>query len=202
MNMEDLLKEELSLRLWNQYFRRMERLTRLMDPKSREEIHREIKAHLLESMTEIELDNETERLLEAMERLGEPESFLHPMMADRYLKRATRTLSPGAVARGLYFTIRRGIRWASVSFLFVFGYVLFLLCCVMAVFKPIFPNHVGVFMTFSGGPVIGLLGNSADIKTDVLGYWIIPLSLFVGAVLYVGLTKLLRVLRKSPPHAG
>lgn len=199
MNNEQIFKEKITSRIWSGYFRRIDKITRRMEETQKKELILEIKGHLFESMSESGSRKEPEALLDALDRMGEPEVFLRLMMADKYVTRATKTLSPRAVARVLYYTLFRGFKWASISFLFFLGYFLLLLCGVMALFKPLFPRNVGVFMTHRGGPVIGIIGNSANVKTDILGYWVIPLGLILAALLYFGLTKLLKILKQ--PYA-
>ncbi len=170
---------------------------RRTDKEEKKELLLEIKSHLLESFKQDPAESEEEKLLNAIDRLGEPEIFLRPLIADRYMTRASRTLSPKDVARGLYFSLFTGFKKAVISFLLGLGYILAFILAAMAVFKPFFPNHVGVLLFNDGSFIAGLSINSSGVKTDYLGYWIIPLSAALAVLIYIGLTKYLHKVRRS-----
>jgi len=67
----------------------------------------------------------------------------------------------------------------------------------MAVLKPFFPNYVGVLLFNDGSITAGVSFNPSGVKTDYLGYWIIPLSAALAVLIYIGLTKYLHKVRRS-----
>ena len=195
MKLDQRLEDPVSLKIWSQYFRRISRILWPMDPEQREDLTLEIQTHVLESMAQEKEGGEPERLLNALEKLGEPEQFLRPLMADKMLGKAARTLSPGAVLKGLYLAVYKGVRVALFSLLFVIGYAAALTFGMVALLKPIIPRHAGIFFSPEGGLAAGILGGNTQGYRDILGYWVIPISLMLAVLLYVGLTKLLRLLR-------
>jgi hypothetical protein len=56
-------------------------------------------------------------------------------------------------------------------------------------------DHVGVFRLADGQVMAGIVADT-DGARDLLGWWSIPLSLLLAAILYVALTKGLRALRR------
>ncbi len=197
MKGEDFFKNTITKKIWDQYDQRLQHILRRTDKEEKKELLLEIKSHLLESFRQDPAESEEEKLLNAIDRLGEPEIFLRPLIAERYMAKASRTLSPKDVARGLYFSLFIGFKKAVISFLLGLGYILAFILAAMAVFKPFFPNHVGVLLFNDGSIIAGLSINSSGVKTDYLGYWVIPLSAALAVLIYIGLTKYLHKVRRS-----
>ncbi|UCE22747.1 MAG: hypothetical protein JSV46_11220 [Candidatus Aminicenantes bacterium] len=197
MKGEDFFKNTITKKIWDQYDQRLQHILRRTDKEEKKELLLEIKSHLLESFKQDPAESEEEKLLNAIDRLGEPEIFLRPLIADRYMTRASRTLSPKDVARGLYFSLFTGFKKAVISFLLGLGYILAFIFAVMAVLKPFLPNNVGVLLFNDGSITAGMAFNSSGVKTDYFGYWIIPISAALAVLIYIGLTKYLRKVRRS-----
>jgi uncharacterized membrane protein len=197
MKSEDFFKNTITKKIWNQYDQRLQHILRRTDKEEKKELLLEIKSHLLESFNQDPAESEEEKLLNAIDRLGEPEIFLRPLIADRYMTRASRTLSPKDVARGLYFSLFTGFKKAVISSLLGLGYILVFVLALMALLKPFFPNHVGVLLFNDGTITAGLGINSSGVKTDYLGYWVIPISAAIAFLIYIGLTKYLHKVRRS-----
>jgi uncharacterized membrane protein len=198
MNDEHYFQDPIAEKIWRQYFNRLDRLLRPLDETQKRELTLEIKGHLLESFAADQTGAEAERLLNAIERLGEPEEFIRPMLADKLLTKASRTLSPGAVLKGLYYHLVSGARRVFFGILFVLGYLLAVCFALMAVLKVFFPKHVGILLFEKGDLVVGFAYDLKNLRTEVLGYWIIPIGLGLALILYLGLTKLLRKLKRKP----
>lgn len=188
--------DPVTIRIWDQYFKRLERELGPLDAQQRRELELEVQDHLQQSFQEIAGENEAERLLLAIEHLGEPAEFIKPLLADKLLGKASRTLTPKAVFSGLYYYLFGGIRRMLLGLLFGVGYILSFGLVIMAVLKPFFPKNIGLLIFEDGDWTFGIKWHSAGLKTDVLGHWIIPLGLLAGMLLYFALTKLLRILKK------
>jgi uncharacterized membrane protein len=197
MNGEHFFSDRVAEKIWAQYFRRLDRLIRPLDEVQRRELTLEIKSHLLESFRGETAGSEAERLLNALERLGEPESFIGPMRSDRLLAKASKSMKPKDVLKSLYYHLAGGTRKMFLGILFVLGYILDVGLVLMAVLKPIIPNHVGLLLFNDGDVIFGFGRDTSNIKTDVFGYALIPICLVLAAGLYFGLTKLLKALRRS-----
>jgi hypothetical protein len=70
----------------------------------------------------------------------------------------------------------------------------------MAVAKALFPSHVGLFVRADGERVFGIVGDTAGAR-EVLGNWVVPVTLLAAALLYVSLTVALRHLHRSARRA-
>ncbi len=196
MKTEELFSDKVAARIWNQYFRRVNRFSKTLDKDQQEELQLEIQDHLYESFKQETGESEAVRLLNAIDKIGDPEEYIKPMVADRLLSSASRTLNPKTILKGLYYYLFGSIKRFFVSLSFSIGYLMVITFGIMAILKPFFPNNVGVFLDKDGIPNIGIIGDSSRLQTDVLGYWIIPIGIFVSLLLYLGLTKKLKILKR------
>lgn len=196
MTGEFIFKDPVAEKIWTQYFGRMNRLLRALDETQKRELTLEIKGHLLESFESERAGSEAERLLNAIDRLGEPESFIGPMRADRLLAKASRSFRPKDVLKGMYYSLAGGTRKVFLWLLYVLGYVLVICLGLIAFLKIIIPKHVGLLLYDDGDFVFGFALNLTGFRSEVLGFWIIPICAISAIGLYFGLTRLLKVLRR------
>jgi len=192
-------EDELSARLWEQYVERIEAKLEPLRPAVRREIEQELKIHLHDSIRHDDADEESVRVLNATEKLGRPEEYLEPIVMDRMIEEGSNTYNPLWIAKGLGRTFTRGVKKTVLGLLFGVGYLLALVVFALGLLKPFFPEHVGLFYEPGGETqriTFGFLEQTAGM-TEVLGYWVIPLSLAVGVLIYMGLTKMLVLLQQS-----
>ena len=74
-----------------------------------------------------------------------------------------------------------------------FGYLLSFFMFFIAIAKLVFPEHVGLYISDSGFPILGYV--DAEGFIELLGYWLTPLGLILAIALQMFLNMLLR--RKS-----
>lgn len=190
---------DVARRIWDDYIDRVDSVLSPLRASAREELVREIKAHLLESIREDSGHEEAERVLNATEKLGRPEEYLEPIVTNRMIEEGSTTYNPIWILKGLGRTLLRGAKATVLGLGFGIGYLIALTITSLAVLKPIFPDHVGLFYAPGEGLrrlAFGFL-NDPSARTEVLGYWVIPISLGIGVLLYVALTKMLGALQHS-----
>lgn len=181
-------------RRWEAYFSEVDRLLARADGDAAE-LRGDLEAHVVASMAAASGGSEGERLDAALSRLGRPIDYLRPLLADELIERGTRTYSPVAIARGLSCGVMAGSRRAVIGFAFGLGYLLLAVFTAMALLKPLWGEHVGVFRYADGTFSAGIVAQS-DGARELLGWWSIPIALLLAALLYVALTKGLRALRQ------
>jgi hypothetical protein len=195
MTVNVIFSDKVTAKIWAQYFRRVAGLVRALNETQKRELELEIKGHLLESFQSETSGGEAERLLNAIERLGEPESYIKPMLAERLLYSASKSLRPTYILKGLYYHFVGGVRKVFAGGLFAIGYILVFILASIGILKVFFPGHVGMFLYEHGGFHLGMDLKPEGVRTEVLGYWIIPICFVSAFILYIGLTKLLKVLK-------
>lgn len=159
-----------------------------LPPEEVNEILREIRGHILErAEAGGELTNE--KLVSILRALGRPEDIAPLYHADAMVARARTSFSPVLILKTV-------MRWAMMSvagfgtfLLGLIGYALALGFLTAAIMKPIFPDSVGLWAV--NGVVLGVLSSPPE-GPELLGWWIIPVGLVLGASLLVGTTHFLR----------
>ena len=193
MSFEPKFNDDVARKIWNNYFKRVDKSTRSIPKAKREELKLEIQGHLLESMEDASTDSDSSKLMDAIDRLGEPEHYIKPMIADKLLLDASKTFDPRNVLMGLFFNLRSSIKRAILTMIIRLGYFFLFCIAFMTILKIIMPGHVGIFLpTNGGGTTIGLLVNPG-LHKEILGFWTIPIGVVCTVLLYTGLTRLLRL---------
>ncbi len=170
------------------YLMQLRRSLGELPPDEVADILQEIRGHILERADAAgELTDE--RLVAILQALGRPEDIAPLYQAEALMARARASFSPTLLLRG-------ALRWAMLS---VRGFVIFVIALVGygvglgfligAFGKVIAPGQFGAWLgpgTFSIGTTTG---SSAR---DVLGWWLVPVGLVVGALGLVATTLVLR----------
>jgi hypothetical protein len=190
-------RDERALALWQAYMDAAASVLDVLPVAEREDLLMELTSHLaVSAATGPAESSEADRMQAAMKRLGTPREYLRPLIADSLLERGVAGYQPLLLARGLYQNLFGGVKALVLSGAFTLGYVVLLSLAVIALFKPVFPRHIGYFIYPDGARAFGIIAN-ADGARDPLGYWIIPIALAGVAVLFVTLTNALRVVRRK-----
>jgi hypothetical protein len=158
------------------------------------ELPDDLQAHVADSMAASPGGSELERLDAALSRLGRPIDYLRPLLADELIERGTRSYSPVTIARGISYAVMAGSRRAAIALIFGIGYLSLAIFTGMAVLKPLWGEHVGVFRN-ADGTISACIVARSDGARELLGWWSILIALLLATLLYVILTKGLRALR-------
>ncbi len=192
--MNPMLKDPAARRRWDGYFRDVDRLLASAGAEAAS-LRLDLQAHVADSMAAAPNSaSESECLEAALARLGRPIDYLRPLLADELIERGTRTYSPLIIGRGLLHAILAGSGRAAAGFLFGFAYLLLAIFIILAVLKPLWGDHVGLFRWNDGTMSFGVIAQAAGAR-ELLGWWSIPISLAIAAALYVALTLGLRAAR-------
>lgn len=181
---------------WDGYFADVNRLLARTDAEATE-LRYDLEVHVVDSMAATPGESELARLNMALARLGQPIDYLRPLLADELIERGTRTYNPIKIARGLSYAVMAGSRRMAIGLGFGLGYLLIAIFAGMAVLKPLWGEHVGVFRNIDGTISAGIVAQS-DGARELLGWWSIPIAIVLAALLYVALTKGLRAFRHRP----
>jgi uncharacterized protein len=169
------------------------------------EIVSDIRCHISERIAESGITAE-QALGQTLDALGSPESLAQVYRAEGLRNRAAAGFSPWLLLRATFAWAIAGIE-GFLALLVVFtGYVSAISFLACAVSKPIFPDLVGMWVD----PPLFTFGMHPGSHTprELLGYWIIPVSLVAAVSLFVLTTKFGRwLLRRfsgklKPVHPG
>jgi uncharacterized membrane protein len=170
------------------YLAELRRCLGELPPEEVHDILQEIRGHILDR-AEASGELTEERLVGILKALGRPEDIAPLYQVDSVVAKARSSLSPRVVLRGIHrWSVVSG--WGLVLFVLgVVGYATGFSLMLTGILKVIWPNEVGAWVA-PGKFSIGT--NSTLGAHDVLGWWLVPIGLGVGALVVVGTTRLLR----------
>jgi uncharacterized membrane protein len=170
------------------YLAQLRRCLGELPPEEVHDILQEIRGHILER-AEASGELTEERLVAILKALGRPEEIAPLYQVDSVVAKARTSLSPRIVMRGIHrWSVLSG--WGLVLFILgVAGYATGFSLMLSALAKIVAPHEVGAWIA-SGHFNIGTTSDPS--AREVLGWWLVPVGLAVGALVVVGTTRLLR----------
>ena len=176
--------EAATCKVWDSYFAEVDRLTAPMGRDGRE-LRDDLERHLLE-----DLDRDAGRfssphqLRDALDRLGRPVDILGPALAESYLSQGTQSYNPVSISKGLFYTLLSGGGRMMAGLAFVIGYMFIIALAAIAIAKPFWDEHVGVFLYPDGTVAAGFVAHSVA-GEELLGWWSIESRSLLDACRFV-----------------
>jgi hypothetical protein len=179
--------ERLQTRI-DAYLMRLRRSLGELPPEEVADILREIRGHILER-ADAAGDMSEERLVAILQALGRPEDLAPLYQAEALVARARTSYSPTLLLRGALRWAMLSVRGFAIFLAGLVGYGIALGFLAGGFGKMISPHDVGAWVS-PGSFSIGTTNN--PYAHDVLGWWLVPVGLAVGASALVGTTWVLR----------
>jgi uncharacterized membrane protein len=183
-----MMQSEKLQRKIDSYLAELRKCLGELPPEEVHDILQEIRGHILER-AEASGELTEERLVAILKALGRPEEIAPLYQVDSVVAKARSSFSPRVVMRAIH-------RWSHISAwgfaLFVIGivgYAMAFSLVLSGLGKIIAPHEVGAWLS-PGGFNIGTTSNPA--ARDVLGWWLVPISLVGGGLAVIATTRLLR----------
>lgn len=177
------------------YLQRLERGLHLLPKDDRSAIVAEIKSHIAERLAETDIT-----VHYVLESLGDPDelaqSYVEQYRLEDALARSSLSLLVVILRRAARSIVALVTGFVAISFyLFALGFLF------VAAMKPITPERTGLWVD-RGEISLGAF-NAAPGAHELLGYWVIPVSVAGALLCYVAGTALMRfggraLLRKKP----
>lgn len=192
---EIAFKDKNSKRIYLDYIARIQQATKSLSKENQQEVLLEINSHIYESIVDAPENEkgEVEQLLDVLEKLGQPEVFLKPLVAEKKLEEATRTFNPIKIVKALALNIGNGISYIvfALLYLLLFGF-LFLI-----VAKIVDPQNVGFYYRPNTVFILGYYRDNGITYSqyEQLGNWFIPFMMVLTVIFYLLITLLLRLKR-------
>lgn len=188
--------ERATEKVYHYYIRKVRKLGRGLPEDAKEDIVMEINSHIYEACQRVDKSNNisVEQLIDILDRLGEPEDILKPILSEQKLKQATTTFNPMHVIKALTLNLSNGFMYIVFSILYL---TLFLFLFVIGA-KLIYPDEVGLFFKNGSFYLLGIIAPESRAEQNVdeiLGNWFIPAMILITTLLYVAITLILKLLR-------
>jgi uncharacterized membrane protein len=169
------------------YLARLERALAGVSPPERSEIVREIRAHILDSVSgSTDPQGATDRVLRL---LGAPEELANRYAAESLFTRARSSFSPLLLVHTSWRWAKLGMRGMAAFFLAIFGYTTALALTVSVFLKPFVPG-VGLWLGREGLNV-GVPTHPGQ-NHELLGQWFVPVIAVCAFAAAIGTTQALR----------
>ena len=182
-----------SKRIYHDYVIRVKKAIKVLSKENQQEILLEINSHIYESLHhDPENDKgEVEKILDSLEKLGLPETFLKPLVAEKKLEEATQTFNPVKVAKAVALNIGNGVSYI----LFAIFYLLLSGFLFLIVAKIADPKNVGLFYRPGKVFILGYYRDKGVNQSayEQLGNWFIPSMILLATAFYLLITLLLRI---------
>lgn len=162
-----------------------------MTPTEREEILREIQAHIRDSAEE-----PGSSLAVVLARLGPADELAVEYQDGLLIRQASRSLSPISLMRATFRIATKGVLGTLAFVCGFLGYLTGFAVVLTALIKPIFPERTGLWTNGSAEHLRFLAGTVYPTPQppmhEILGWRYIPIALTVGALLLVLTTLAIR----------
>ncbi len=126
-------------------------------------------------------------------QLGPPRTLARSFIDDRALNEA---LDAGKAFRILWVILRRawrGLAWTIVGTSGALLYMFSVAFLIVAVAKPIVPHQVGMWLGPTGGVSnFGVMGDYPRGTPEILGWWIVPISLAAAVFFWLAAGSVLK----------
>lgn len=177
------------------YLKRFAEHLRSFSDGEREEILGEIGAHIRDSSEQHNGD-----VAAVLNRLGNPEALAEQYRDSILMNKASRSNSPLVLLRAALRFATKGVVGVFVFVCGTLGYALGAGLVLVGLIKPLAPTHTGLWMQ-NGVPVSSgvLVVVPPPPAHEVLGWWIIPITLILGAMTLLITTVLIRCSLKLFP---
>jgi len=174
-----------------EYIRKLRWALSKLPGQDRDEIVNEAESHFHERLSDESVAFET-----VANDLGHPEDYARSFLGNYEISVALGSGSPWHMMMVAFKSAGKGLVAFLGSIWFFILYGSAFVFAAMAVFKPIFPRHVGLWHKEGDQLSLGISTENAGLE-ELLGYWIIPLSALAAVLLFVLANWMLRVfLRK------
>lgn len=178
------------------YLARLDAALQRVPAGEREDIVREIRAHILDSANgSVDPGTAVERVLRL---LGTPEELAGRYSTESLLARASRSFSPWLLLRTCWRWAKLGTKGTLAFLVALFGYSMALSLTVAVFLKPIMPTRVGMWV----GPEGFNIGvpSRPEVMHELLGSYFVPVIAVAAFVFAIGTTHALRwMIRRRAP---
>jgi hypothetical protein len=204
-----MTEAEAARRRLDMYLGEVRGTLRGLDPAEVEEILAELRSHVLDRVGG-ETGLTEQAVQAALDGLGAPRALGAGYLGQRMAARMEQSRSPWRVLGAVYRLASFSVGAFALFLVSLIGYALGAGLIVVALAKPFMPHRVGMWVWGKGEDItfsIGATDKPMPPQAEVLGWWIIPIGLVLGALFLVltwrlGLAGVRALGRKGPKLAA
>jgi hypothetical protein len=172
------IDSEIALKVWNNFERELAHKLKPLPVDEANDVRLEILGHLYDSACNDQAESEESRLINAIERLGDPDEYLTPLIADILLQQKTKKGYPLAILESFLIAASRGLIHMLIIMMMGFAYFNVMMVFVMSIMHLTDPD-VGLWLYETGGYALSFEAQTGGVQ------WLPQWSSLVGIVLSV-----------------
>jgi len=192
MTLQFPIKSETSKKLWCNFERELNHKLKPLPVCEKDDIKMEILSHLYESALNDSAETEEKRIINAIDRLGEPDLYLTPLIADILHAQRVAKGHPKAILKSLLEITQQSLLHLSLTAIFGFGYFISFIIFIMGIMH-IFSPEVGIWLD-NNGRLLSLSFSYQPDATQWLPEQFTFIAITFSAFAYWGLSKSLFLL--------
>jgi uncharacterized membrane protein len=179
------------------YLSRLETAMGGISGRDKEDILREIRAHIVDSVAGS--TNGQAAVDRVLGLLGTPEELAGRYTTECQLTRASRSFSPWLLLRTCWGWAKLGVKGTLAFLVALFGYATALGLTVAVFLKPFMPSKIGTWVGPEGFLAVGVPAHP-EVMHELLGNYFVPVMAVVAFGFAIGTTHALRwMIRKRLP---
>jgi uncharacterized membrane protein len=171
------------------YFTKLESSIGDLPRSQRDDFLMELRAHVMDRLEQVAIPSE-EDCRAILNALGTPDEIARQLRMETILKRSSWRISPIVIMRACLRWTVAGAQGYIVLVTAIVGYLTAAVFAITALLKPVFPNHIGVFVGRHGVQLTQF--PAIPPGHEILGSYYIPAALLVGYLFTLGTTMLIR----------
>ncbi|MDR0750389.1 MAG: hypothetical protein LBF62_12595 [Tannerellaceae bacterium] len=176
-------------KIYTNYIEQVNDIISMLPKDDVTDIINEIDSHIYESfICNKTIVSEKERIMMVIRNLGEPQSYLKPVITERQLKHAINKYNIFGILRGIWVTLLTGGQYITALIM----YLLILSCGFLVIAKIFYPHKTGLFIEDGNFAGLGFLSQINAGAAELLGYWLIPILIVSCAIFYFFMTFILK----------
>lgn len=175
----------------NQYLKTLAQYMSRLDEEQVNEVIREIESHIYDVIDDAEIEGNPISVEEVLARFGSPRQ-----LAQQYSDHLIMGTPPPPGFAALR-SVKRGVTAGVFYGSGLIGYTLGIVLIIIGILKVFLPKSVGVWASDHGQSFIVGVVDQAPVSTqELLGMWLIPVSIISGAAVLFFTRRLLSVLKQ------
>ncbi|GJM09293.1 MAG: hypothetical protein DHS20C11_15690 [Lysobacteraceae bacterium] len=171
------------------YLDKVDQLLAALPRRERDEVRQEIRAHIDDAMMDADASSDSQRLQQAIQRLGDPIDFVPELAEELRLSRKAGRGHPAAILMAFSARMGRGLLDTLLIACLGLGYLFTLGLICIAVYS-LFEPQAGLWLNQGGGWTLSFEQQSNADQAFAGWFWLV--GGVAGVSLYAVLTGLLR----------
>ncbi|MEP1445506.1 MAG: hypothetical protein ABJK37_05220 [Paraglaciecola sp.] len=178
--------------LIHQYLKNLSKYLSRLSKSESEEVIREIESHIFDAIELQENSGQRTDAQEILDGFGQPRT-----LANQYVEHLLQGTPPPTGFKAIQ-SVKKGATKTLYYSMAALGLGVAFILITIGLGKLFFPNEIGVWSASQGNSVIiSFSENMYPKSTELLGYWLSPIAVALGAGLAYFTKSVLRVLKQS-----